>query len=130
MAAKTYTSKYLLLLELTKVSFLLLPPPSPLRIFFTMSDYSSQPVEDFDPTDYALRNKDSHKFKRAKPLFEKSMAGRLATAQYLHDQGYESTVEVKWTHKQLRPEFSELWEIGPSNAKCIAHIVENSMGFV
>ena len=95
-----------------------------------MSDYSSQPVEDFDPTDYALRSKDSHKFKRAKPLFEKSLAGRLAMADYLHGQGYESSVEVKWTHKQLRPEFSEVWEVGPSNAKCIAHIVENSMGFV
>ena len=92
-----------------------------------MYDYSSQPVEDFDPTDYALRNKDSHKFKRAKPMFEKSMAGRLAMAQYLHDQGYESSVEVKWTHKQLRPEFSELWEIGPSNAKCIARLMVDGM---
>ena len=91
-------------------------------------DYSSQPIEDFYPTDLAIRSKDPHKFKRAgKPTYENSMAGKIDKVKALTNQGYVPTLDITWTNKRLRgDEWIEKLEVGLVDAKCIAMIIDSA----
>ena len=91
-------------------------------------DYSSQPIEDFYPTDLAIRSKDPHKFKRAgKPTYENSMAGKIDKVKALTNQGYVPTIDITWTNKRLRgDEWNEKLEVGQVDAKCIAMVIDSA----
>jgi hypothetical protein len=88
-----------------------------------MSDYSSQPVEDF------LSIETTNKLKRigGRPKYENSMSGKTDKVKVLNDQGYVPKIDITWTNKKLRGDkWEEKLEVGLVDAKCIAMVIDSA----
>ena len=89
-----------------------------------MSNYSSQPIEDF-PTNYSMVP--SKEKRTGRPPYENSMACKVDKVKVLYDHAYVPSVEITWTNKKLRGDkWKEKLEVGLVDAKCIAMIIDSA----
>ena len=86
-----------------------------------MSDYSSQPVEDFPPTVNTLNVK-----RAGRPPYEKSMPGKIDKVKKLNDQGFVPKITITWTNEQLFPGWEDKLVVGHVDSRCVAMVINSA----